>query len=716
MLPGTGAALFSPAELAAGRSTVGSPARLALFMLPSFSLPPAGAPADTLLPDLLAVSLAPLLLLRPLATPEPPDFALDYLNPAAQRLVALPERPGTTMATQFPGVQGRAALAFCQQAYAAGAGGFELVLTGGRRLQVNARRSGTLLLLSALPDFQAEVEQGVATREAAAYAEANRQRAQLYHMLEQAPAMICVLEGPEHVFQFVNPPYQALVGARPLLGRPIAEALPELAGQPIFELLNAVYQTGETYFANEMLVQLDHANTGPRELDKRYYNFIYQARRNPAGSIDGIFVFAYEVTAQVLARQQAEVLNAELESRVAARAGEAEAARADAESQRVRLTQLIMQAPAVICVLDGPELVYQLVNPNYQQVFPGRMLLGRPLLDALPELRESAIPDLLAQVYATGESLVAHELPLQLARHEGGPLEERYWTFTYQARRDALNQIDGILVFAYEVTEQVRARQAIEISQHQTQALADELRRANVLLTRTNVDLDNFIYTASHDLRAPISNLEGLLQALRQELELPAAEADTTRVLYLMENSIQRFQRTISYLTDITRLQKAHNQAPETVVLADLVEAVRLDLAPQLAASGGQLEVAVSDCVTVAFAEKNLRSIVYNLLSNAFKYHATGRPPRVRVHCYFTDQATVLEVHDNGLGLSPEQQSRLFGMFQRLHDHVEGSGIGLYMVKKIVDNAGGRIEVESQLGIGSVFRVLLPRTPNMSNR
>ncbi|RZK59651.1 MAG: PAS domain-containing sensor histidine kinase, partial [Hymenobacter sp.] len=463
-------------------------ARPILFMLPSFPLSPAGVPSDALLPDLLAVSLAPMLLLRPLAASEPADFMLERLNPAAQHLLALPECPGTTVAAQFPGAQGQAALAFCQQAYAAGTGSFELNMTSGQRLQLNARRSGPLLLVSALPDPAAEIAREVAARESAAYAEANRKRAQLYHMLAQAPAMICVFDGPQHVFQFVNPLYQALVGERPLLGLPIAEAMPELADQPIFSLLDGVYQTGETFFANEMLVQLDHANAGAQELDKRYYNFIYQARRNPAGSIDGIFVFAYEVTAQVLARQQVEVLNNELENRIATRAREAEAARADAESQRARLTQLFMQAPGIICVLDGPNLVYQLVNPPYQQVFPGRVLLGRPLFEALPELRESAIPDILAQVYATGESFVAHELPLQLARHEGGPLEELYWTFTYQARRDALHQIDGILVFAYEVSEQVRARRAIEASQAQTQHLADELRRANDLLTRTNVD------------------------------------------------------------------------------------------------------------------------------------------------------------------------------------------------------------------------------------
>ncbi|RZK46530.1 MAG: hypothetical protein EOO59_19160, partial [Hymenobacter sp.] len=145
-----------------------------------------------------------------------------------------------------------------------------------------------------------------------ARAEADLQRQQLHHVLQQAPAMICIFDGPQHTFQFVNPPYQALVGERPLVGKPIAEAMPELAGQPIFGLLDQVYQTGEAFEASEMLVQLDHQNGGLKSLKERYYNSIYQARRDLAGAVDGILVFAYDVTTQVLARQQVQNLNEEL--------------------------------------------------------------------------------------------------------------------------------------------------------------------------------------------------------------------------------------------------------------------------------------------------------------------------------------------------------------------------------------------------------------------
>ena len=99
---------------------------------------------------------------------------------------------------------------------------------------------------------------------------------------------------------------------------------------------------------------------------------------------------------------------------------------------------------------------------------------------------------------------------------------------------------------------------------------------------------------------------------------------------------------------------------------------------------------------------------MYNLLSNALKYRHPDRPPAVAIRCHQTATATELSVQDNGLGLSPEQQARLFTLFRRLHHHVEGSGVGLYLSKKIVENAGGTLTVRSQAGAGSIFTVLMP--------
>ncbi|RZJ58351.1 MAG: hypothetical protein EOO55_01005 [Hymenobacter sp.] len=366
--------------------------------------------------------------------------------------------------------------------------------------------------------------------------------------------------------------------------------------------------------------------------------------------------------------------------------------------------------PAPIVILDGPALVFQLVNPAYQRIFPGRELVDKPLLEALPELVDTPIPGLLRQVYQTGEPVVVQELPLMMARHEGQALEEIYWTFTYQARRDAHGVIDGVRVFAHDVTEQVRARHAVATSAQQAQALAANLAEANQQLTRVNVDLDTFVYAASHDLKTPIANIEGLLSLLREYLP-PAAQVPLVpRLVGMMEQSIARFQQTVAHLTDISRLSHLPPEQPaEALDIPQLLEDVRLDLQPLLESAGAELAIAVDTCPGVHFSASNLRSVFFHLLSNAAKCRAPNRALLVHVRTHCTDEQLVLEVQDNGLGMSEQQQSHLFTMFRRLHTHVEGSGVGLYLMKRTIENAGGTITVQSQPDAGSTFTVTLPR-------
>ncbi|MDF7812713.1 ATP-binding protein [Hymenobacter sp. YC55] len=234
-----------------------------------------------------------------------------------------------------------------------------------------------------------------------------------------------------------------------------------------------------------------------------------------------------------------------------------------------------------------------------------------------------------------------------------------------------------------------------------------QLQENNTQLTRANADLDNFIYTASHDLKAPITNIEGLLQALLQEL--PDKGQEVRPIMNMMQESVDRFKRTIEHLTTITKLQKESGLPADSVNLDRLIEEVRLDLLPQINDAGADFHVDVRELPVLSFTEKNLRSIIYNLLSNAVKYRSPERVPNVRIQCRPDGEYAILQVQDNGLGMRLTNKEKLFAMFERLHDHVEGSGMGLYIVKKIVENAGGRIEVESQVDVGSTFKVYLRR-------
>ena len=530
--------------------------------------------------------------------------------------------------------------------------------------------------------FSFDVTERVRTRQRAEAAQAQllaaaeqaaAQREAFYQVFEQTPALIQLLRGPGHRIEYVNPAYQHLFPGRPLVCLDLAEALPELRAQGFVALMDRVYQTGETYYGTDApFVRAPAAGEPARTA---YFNFTYQAYREN-GAVAGISVFAFDVTEQVQARRER-------------------------EAQRERLHDLFLQAPAAICILDGPALVFELVNPGYQTLLPGRALHGRPFAEALPELADHPVHHTFRAVYATGITHEEKGIHVSLARPDG-TLEDRYFNYIQQARRDAQGQPDGVLVFAFEVTEQVRARQ-------QALALAQELTAANQQLTRTNVDLDTFIYTASHDLKAPITNIEGLLFTLRGELPETSPASEVPYILDLMQDSVERFQHTINHLTDVSRLQKQYDQPASPVPLAQVIDGVRLDLAPLLQQTGGRLDVDVRAVATVTFSEKNLRSVVFNLLSNALKYRHPDRPPHVRVRARLDGAFAVLEVRDNGLGFDVSRQAQLFAMFQRLHTHVEGSGVGLYMVKRLVENAGGNITVESTVGEGATFTVFLPR-------
>ncbi len=279
---------------------------------------------------------------------------------------------------------------------------------------------------------------------------------QMEKLLSELPGRISLLRGPEFVFEYINPYYQRQFPDKEIVGKTLIEAFPEVLMSPLVDVLKNVYSTGVTYEGKEVPVYLAKKDNAEPEL--YYFNFIYQARYDEQGNVIGILSFSYDVTELVKSRKQVEqhkddllMLNNELEERVAKRTEQL-------MNQRDKLNSFFMQAPAGICVLDGPDMVFELVNPGYQKFFPGRPLLGKPLVEGLPELKGTAFIDILNGVYTTGKTFEGHEVAAQLARYADGTIEDRYFNFIYQARHDVDDNIDGILVFAYEVTEIVLNR------------------------------------------------------------------------------------------------------------------------------------------------------------------------------------------------------------------------------------------------------------------
>ena len=238
--------------------------------------------------------------------------------------------------------------------------------------------------------------------------------------------------------------------------------------------------------------------------------------------------------------------------------------------------------------------------------------------------------------------------------------------------------------------------------------LEERVKERTKELTKINNDLDNFIYTASHDLKAPINNIEGLMSLLHTRLsESPNILKKVASLLDLVNDSVTRFKNTLRDLTEVAKAENEEVTDEDKVSFAEMLEEVKLTNANLITEYQAEIIDDFSTVPEIKFSRKNLRSIIYNLVSNAIKYSSPDRTPKIYISSAREDSFVVLTVKDNGLGIKKEAQEKVFGMFKRLHNHVEGTGIGMAIVKRIVENNGGTIEMESEPGVGTQFRICL---------
>jgi PAS domain S-box-containing protein len=230
-----------------------------------------------------------------------------------------------------------------------------------------------------------------------------------------------------------------------------------------------------------------------------------------------------------------------------------------------------------------------------------------------------------------------------------------------------------------------------------------ELRKSNEDLQNINADLDNFVYTASHDLKAPVSNIEGLLYYL--ETKIPFDNPVVTEIIDKMKQSIVRFKNTIVDLSEIAKIQAGDLNDREKLRFKDITSSVTEDIQNLVTEANAVILEDYSGAEEISFSTKNLRSVLYNLLTNGVKYRSNDRNPVVQLKTYLENDYIVLTVQDNGLGIKEEDKDKVFTIYKRLHTHVEGTGIGMSIVKRIIDSAGGKIEIESKLNEGTTFKI-----------
>lgn len=232
--------------------------------------------------------------------------------------------------------------------------------------------------------------------------------------------------------------------------------------------------------------------------------------------------------------------------------------------------------------------------------------------------------------------------------------------------------------------------------------------KINQELIRQNNDLQQFTYIVSHNLRAPVANLLGLVSLYRPnnpDHEVNKISIDNIKTVSQQLDSIVR---DLNEIVEIKQHLTA--EVKENVYLEEELGEVFNTLERQIYHTQAQIDIDFSKVSHIFTVRKYLNSILLHLLSNALKYKHPERTPFIQINDEINDNFVCLVIKDNGLGIDLKKNaSKIFGFHKRFHSHVEGKGLGLYLVKLQTEALGGWVEVESQLDQGSVFKVYLPK-------
>jgi sigma-B regulation protein RsbU (phosphoserine phosphatase) len=300
------------------------------------------------------------------------------------------------------------------------------------------------------------------------------------------------------------------------------------------------------------------------------------------------------------------------------------------------------------------------------------------------------------------------EISYQLRRQDGSTLPV---LMNAVLLRDTNGQPLVVRVTLFDITDRRKYEQELLRAKAEAEVQGEALARANELLTtkneqltRINAELDNFVYTASHDLKQPASNMLGLFEELKRTATFHDPQA--AEMVEMFDGSLRQMLTTIEDLTTLVQLQRQLEQVPvEAIELRPFTEEIIRSLQPQPTADF-TLDFAVPQ---LPMTRPGLHSMLLNLLSNSLKYALPGRRPHIWVSTRLVGPEVELSVRDNGRGLDLQRHGHdLFQLFRRFHPEVVGSGIGLYLVNRLVTQAGGRIEVQSTVGEGTTFRIYLP--------
>ncbi|MEO7045311.1 MAG: ATP-binding protein, partial [Ferruginibacter sp.] len=308
--------------------------------------------------------------------------------------------------------------------------------------------------------------------------------------------------------------------------------------------------------------------------------------------------------------------------------------------------------------------------------------IGRPISNISTNIKFETILDDIKKVIADG-SVITKEIETSNGKWY------QIMTMPYIQEIDYVRK--GAIITFNDITELKKAEY--------------ELGKKNLSLLRINADLDNFVHTAAHDLLAPLGNIQMSIDIMNK---IKNVDPHLSHYLDIIYSSVHKFRGLVS---DISLVSKMENDmiATEMVELDEIINNVEWSLQERIIAAGAVINKDLQ-IQQIRFSKKNLRSILYNLLSNSIKFKSK-EPLIININTVKDGESVILSVQDNGIGIAKAQLANIFNMYTRLHSDIDGQGIGLCLAKKIVDAAGGNIIVESEPGTGSKFMIYLNAEP-----
>ena len=404
-------------------------------------------------------------------------------------------------------------------------------------------------------------------------------------------------------------------------------------------------------------------------------NVVITALRDQKAAITGFAKVTRDLTHRRAAEENARTLVRE------------QLARAASENERRRLLTLLEQVPAIVNFLRGPDLVFEFAHPKAVEATGGRELIGKPLLVAIPEYRDQPFYGRLRHVLETGEPFRQHEALAWFERD--GHRVESYWDSVYLPVRDSTGAIEGVMTFDLEVTQGVLARRELE---------------------RVSRAKDEFLATMSHELRTPLNAMLGWSTILKKK---PRDEAKLERGLEAIERNIRAQERLVNDLMDVSRIISGKLQLALRLVEISTVVHAAADVVRHAAeAKGVRLVVDLDPDVGANVGDPDrLQQIVWNLLSNAIRF--TPRGGRVLVTGQRSVTGICLRVEDTGAGIPSEHLPYIFDRFRQVDSSTTrshgGLGLGLAIVRHLVEAHGGSVEAKSEgPDRGATFTVNLP--------